>query len=109
MRCEADHLDGGVCSAALSADGRCPNGPGHAPALPEGWPITWTADGVPVTPGLWVWTNNYRKAQVTRYLHPERNQNTGTVAHWFDTTDCMVDESRMVTRLPDGNRERADS
>lgn len=94
------HYDGCPESARIRAT--------HAAAVSPAndWPATHTADGVLVTPGLWVWTNNYRKAQVTRYLHAETNQNTGTVAHWFDTTDCMVDESRMVTVL-DG--KRADS
>lgn len=64
----------------------------------EEWPVAYTADGVLITPGLWVWSNNYRKAQVTRYLHTDTWPD-GRVVPWFDTTDCMCDGSRMTTVL----------
>lgn len=77
-----------------------------------------TADGVEITHGLRVWTNDLEAGFVDlesgwggRPAYSETNHNTGHVEWWFDVKldkggHKLMSESRVATRHP-STRERA--
>jgi hypothetical protein len=69
---------------------------------------THTADGVKITPGLWVWNNNLDSVQVTpeQFATPEARERlfrqadpTATIYSqvWYDTTGGIFNGTRMAT------------